>query len=111
MFFASWQSIIETGGKVQVSLGSQSRVMEDKSKNWMFDKAKQVPIANFVPFSRHKTGSSEKGKPLSVLVKIFPLLTFDHESWVMTKSAIINESVRNGIFAKNQRSYNVWKNS
>ena len=42
MFSASWWSIIEAGGEIQVS--ERLRVTEGKTKNWMLNWAKQVTV-------------------------------------------------------------------
>ena len=42
--------------------------------------------ASFAPFSRRKTGAIEKGKTLKSFSRYWsPILTYGHESWVMTK--------------------------
>ena len=41
--------------------------------------------ASFAPFSRLKTGAIKKGKTLGVKSIFLPILTYGHESWVMTK--------------------------
>ena len=53
--------------------------------------------------------SSIKKAKLSNFKALFvPILTYGHESWVMTKKrAITSASVRNEVFTKNRRSYTV----
>ena len=85
MFSASWRYTIAAGGEIPSILGSHSRVMEGKTKNWMFDQESKCCNASFAPFSRLKRELLRKAK-LSVFKSLFvPMLTYGHKSWVMTK--------------------------
>ena len=101
MFSASWRCIIEAGGEVESILVSHLRVMEGKTKNWMFDQAKQVLYMRSLYYSVVLSQELSRKEKLLVFKWLY-------NSSAMTKEVrSLIQASENTIFAKNQKSYNV----
>ena len=86
MFSASWRCIIEAGGEVQVSFGVAftSDGRQDEKLHVRSGKATAVMLALHNSVVQNPE-LSRKAK-LSVFKSIFiPILTYGHESWVLTE--------------------------
>ena len=103
MFSASWRWIIEAGREVQVSWGCINEWWKIIRRIGCWSgKASAVILALHY--------SVVLKRELSMFKSIFvPIITYSHESSVITER--VRSQVRNEIFAKNQRNYDVWQSS
>ena len=88
MLYASWRSIIETGGEVQVSRGRIHEWWKARRRIGCSIRQSKCCNASFAPFSRPKTVAIEKGKTM-VFKSIFVLIfNYGYESCVgLTKES------------------------